>query len=159
LWFFSTRIFSLSSFWETIYKSRTADYIKKFESIQKKYLLFALRHLYDPREYNRLPSYEERLKIINLQKLSVRREHASAIFIFNILHGGIKSQQLSNEIILNPNRQTRNSRYLSENNHLSLFSFNAPLDRGIRLFNLFISCYDKNNSMSIETYKRKLKCL
>jgi hypothetical protein len=115
----------------------TADYIKKFESIQKKYLLFALRHLYDPRDYNRLPSYEERLKIINLQQLSVRREHASAIFIFNILHGGIKSQQLSNEIVLNvlnPNRQTRNSRYLRENNHLSLFSFNAPPDRGIKAF-------------------------
>jgi hypothetical protein len=80
--------------------------------------------------------------------------HASAFFIFNILHGEIKSQQLSNEIVLNPNRQTINSRYLSENYNLSLFSFNAPLDRGIRLFK-----NNKNNSMSIETYKRKLKCM
>jgi hypothetical protein len=156
---YCTYVRSVLEFGAIIWMPYTADYIKKFESIQKKYLLFALRHLHDPRDYNRLPSYEERLKIINLDKLSLRREHASAIFIFNVLHGGIKSQQLSNEIVLNPNRLTRNSRYLKENNHLSLYSFNAPLDRSIRLFNSFILCYDKNNTMSIETFKKKLKCM
>jgi hypothetical protein len=82
-----------------------------------------------------------KLKIINLEKLSLRRQHASAIFMqFLTLHDGIKSQEPSNEIVLSPNRQTRNSRYLREND-LSLYSFNAPFDRSIRLFNSFISCY------------------
>jgi hypothetical protein len=93
---YCTYVRSVLEFGAIIWMSYTADYIKKIESIQKKYLLFALRHLHDPRDYTRLPSYEERLKIINLDKLSLRREHASAISIFNVLHGGIKSQQLSN---------------------------------------------------------------
>jgi hypothetical protein len=67
----------------------TKTSIESIESIQKKYLLYALRHLYYPRDYNRLPSYEDRLKIIYLEKICLSRKNASAIFIFNILHGGI----------------------------------------------------------------------
>jgi hypothetical protein len=74
----------------------TKTSIESIESIQKKYLLFALRHLYYPQDYNRLPSYEDRLpsyedrlKIIYLEKICLSRKNASAIFIFNILHGGI----------------------------------------------------------------------
>jgi hypothetical protein len=65
-----------------------------------------------------------RLKIIELNKLSTKREHLSAVFIFNILHGKIDSNEFTVSIQLNENRQTRNSRYLTERNHTSANGYN-----------------------------------
>jgi hypothetical protein len=90
------------------------DYIRKFESIQKQFLLFALRFLYNPLDYLRLPSYENRLKIINLESLQSRRENLSAVFIFNILHSIVNSALLKNNVKINNKRLTRISRCLYE---------------------------------------------
>jgi hypothetical protein len=84
--------------------------IRKFESIQKQFLLFALRQLYNPSDYLRLPSYENRLKIINLESLQSRRENLSAEFIFNILHNRVNSAVLKNNVKINNNCLTRISR-------------------------------------------------
>jgi hypothetical protein len=59
----------------------------------------------------------------------------------------------------NDNRQTRYSKYLKETNHTSDYGINNPLNRGIRIFNSRIDCYDKNNIISVDTFKiRLLKC-
>jgi hypothetical protein len=44
--------------------------------------------------YNQIPSYEIRLKIINLEKLSTRRDHSSSIFVSNILQGNVQALEL-----------------------------------------------------------------
>jgi Reverse transcriptase (RNA-dependent DNA polymerase) len=146
-------------FGSIIWMPYTDDYIAKFESIQKQFLLFALRHLYNPSDYLRLPSYENRLKIINLESLQARRENLSAIFIFNILHNGVNSAVLKDNVKINNNRLTRISRYLVETIHSSSYGMNNPLNRGIRLFNSKTHCYDKNNIISVQTYKNRLKKL
>jgi hypothetical protein len=51
-------------------------------------------------------SYEHRLKIIELNKLSTRRKLLSTVSIFNILHEKIDSDELTVSIQLNENRQT-----------------------------------------------------
>jgi hypothetical protein len=104
-----------------------------------------------------LPSYEYRLRIINLETLESRRNNLSAVFIFNILHGRINSSELSDNVKLNNNRTTRISKYLLESNHTSNYGYNNPLNRGIRIFNSRINCYDKTNFLSVDTYKRRLK--
>jgi hypothetical protein len=81
----------------------------------------------------------------------------SVVFILNILHGKIDSNELNVSIQRNENRQTRNSRYLTERNHTSAYGYNASLSRGVRLFNLFVNCYDKENLISVDTYKKRLK--
>jgi hypothetical protein len=154
-----TYVRTILEFGSVIWMPYTDEYIVKLESIQKKFLLFALRHIYDPRNFRLLPSYENRLSILELEKLSTRREHASSIFIFNILNGGIKSLDLSNYVTINQNRQTRFTRHLNEYSSTKDYILNAPLNRGIRLFNSFISCYDKENFMSVDNYRSKLKRL
>jgi hypothetical protein len=144
-------------FGSIIWMPYTENYIKKIESVQKQFLLFALRHLYDPYDYSRLPSYENRLRIINLESLESRRNNLSAVFIFNILHGRINSTALSDNVKKYDNRQTRYSKYLKETNHTSDYGINNPLNRGIRIFNSRIDCYDKNNIISVDTFKIRLR--
>jgi hypothetical protein len=40
---------------------------------------------------------------------------------------------------------------------ITLPGINNPLNRGIRLFNSKINCYDKNNVITAQTYKNRLK--
>jgi hypothetical protein len=88
-------------------------------NVKKQFLLFALRHQYNPNDYMNLPSYNFRLNIIDLETLESRRNNSSAIFVFNILNGKINSEELKNHVKLNNNRTTRISQYLLETNHTS----------------------------------------
>jgi len=154
-----TYVRSVLEFGSVIWMPYTEDYVRKIESVQKQFLLFALRHLYDPYDYTRLPSYEHRLKLINLETLESRRNNLSAVFIFNILHGKINSIELKDKVKINNNRTTRVSKYLLESYHTSNYGYNNPLNKGIRMFNLRINCYDKTNTLSVDAYKKRLKTL
>jgi Reverse transcriptase (RNA-dependent DNA polymerase) len=152
-----TYVRSVLEFGSVIWLPHTADYISKIESVQKQFLLFALRHRYNPYDYASLPSYEHRLNIIELESLESRRENLSAVFIFNILQDQINSTELKNEVKINNNRTTRISKYLLESNHSTNYGYNNPLNRGIRIFNSRIHCYDKTNAISVDKYKNNLK--
>jgi Reverse transcriptase (RNA-dependent DNA polymerase) len=154
-----TYVRSILEFGSIIWMPHTIEYIKKIESIQKQFLLYTLRHLYNPRDYLNLPSYETRLRVINLESLESRRENLSATFIFKILHGAIDSSMLKNSVKINNNRITRISRYLLESSHSTNYGMNNPLNRGIRTFNSKIECYDKNNFITVNTYKTRLRKL
>lgn len=54
------------------------------ERIQKSFLRFALRHLPWNDPIN-LPSYPERLKLINLESLSARRIRSQRLFVFDLI--------------------------------------------------------------------------
>jgi hypothetical protein len=73
------------------------------------------------------------------------------------LHEKKNSIELKNNVTLNNNRTTRVSKYLLESNHTSNYGYNNPLNRGIRIFNTRINCYEKNNTISLEIYKKKTK--
>jgi hypothetical protein len=81
--------------------------ILTYESIQTQFLLFALRHQYNPNDYMKLPTYDICLNTIDLETLKSRRNNSSAIFIFNILNGNINSEELENHVKLNNKRTTR----------------------------------------------------
>ena len=53
--------------------------------------------MFDPRDYLNLPSYEERLKLINLQSLQTGRDILIASFKFYILQDNILVEELSNK--------------------------------------------------------------
>lgn len=48
--------------------------VKRIESIQKRFLLFTLRHLFPINDFHNLPPYSHRLQLIDLQILSARRK-------------------------------------------------------------------------------------
>ncbi|XP_075150870.1 uncharacterized protein LOC142224978 [Haematobia irritans] len=82
-------------------------YVDRVESVQKRFLLFALRGLgwTDPLD---LPPYVNRLKLIDLPTLERRRLVFDVIFISRLLKGEINSQQLISKLDINvPSRVTR----------------------------------------------------
>lgn len=81
----------------------------RIESIQKQFLLFALRHLGWADRF-RLPPYQARLTLMDLDTLAERRTIAACMFVRNCLAGGINCIELSSSFIFhNPQRLTRSS--------------------------------------------------
>ena len=63
--------------------------IAQIESIQKQFLLYALRGLGWRTDTYSLPSYESRLKLINLETLEFRRFKTDVLFAFDLLRRNI----------------------------------------------------------------------
>jgi len=127
-----------SIIWDPFYN----DQSDRIESVQKQFLLFALRDQFDPRDYLNLPSYEHRLDIINLSPLSLRRSANVACFAFDVITGKINLDYISNKICINnPIRFTRNPRFLVEYNHRTNYGIDEPINRCCRTFNSFSHLY------------------
>lgn len=124
-------------------------YIGSIESIQKQFLLFCLRDLPWNNDIN-LPSYESRLKLINLPPLKYRRILFNAIFIFKLVMGLIDSSFLLSKLSINiPRRPTRNYRFL----YLSLCKSNyqqfQPFRNACQDFNLVYDVINFNDSVDL----------
>lgn len=103
---------SILEYSSVIWNPGYANYNERIESIQKKFLLYALRHLGWRRDSFTLPSYESRCRLIDMESLSDRRNKASLYFMFDLLNGHIDAPDL-----------------------LSFFSFRVP-SRSFRQTNL-----------------------
>ena len=135
----------------------TVTYIKKFESIQKQFLLFALRDIHDPRDYHNLPSYNIRLRLLGLQTLESRRTISSACFVFDILNENINVKYIFENVTINTNNRSRHSKYLIEKFHNTEYGRNEPITRSCRIFNEFINSYMSLTELSKTAYKNNLK--
>ena len=126
---------------------------KRIESVQKQFLLFALKPL--GFQGFHLPSYESRLLLLNMTTLENRRELASVLFAFDILRGNIKIKNLSDRIKLKVNNYAlRNRRLLIEDLHCNNFVFNDTISKSIRIFNKYSDFYDCN--ISRDTFKKRV---
>ena len=85
----------------------------RIESVQKQFLLFALRGLnWDPNL--RLPSYSSRLLLLNLPSLINRRKTLGVVFLHKLINGSIDSSFLLERLTFSvPRRATRNYQPLS----------------------------------------------
>ena len=96
------------------------------ESVQKQFLLFALK----PFNWNpilNLPSYNNRLKLLNIPPLSCRRPMLSVVFMINLINCDIESPFLLSRI--NFHISSRNLRIFAPikmNNYWSNFLNNNP---------------------------------
>lgn len=114
-------------------------YIDRIESIQKKFLLFALRGL-GWNQSESLPPYENRLKLIDLPTLERRRYMLRSIFIIKLINGQVDSTFLLSKIRFNiPSRATRNFRPLKLSISRSNYDYYNPVRTLCLLYNdLFI---------------------
>lgn len=127
--------------------------MSRVESIQKQFLLFALRHL--GFTGYRLPQYESRLLLINMIPIGKRFTLSSALFAFDLLRSNIKVSELCNRIHLNNHtHSTRGRRYLVEDQHLTNFSYNDVVSAAIRNFNTYSKFYEP--TISKETFKKRI---
>lgn len=127
---------------------------KKLESVQKQFLLFALRSLNWRDRYN-IPPYFDRLGLLKMNTLNSRRDTSAALFAFDLLKNNINSIYLCNKISRNPNiRNLRHTPYLKVTGHSSCYSQNESFNRCSSIFNGFYKFYDE--SISRDTFKMRI---
>lgn len=108
----------------------------RIESIQKKFLLFALRHIFR-RDLNfALPPYMDRCEILNIDSLSQRRDNAGVLFMYDLLQGNIDAPNLLALVNFNvPLRRLRSSDLLNLSYRRTNYGRNEPIHRICELFN------------------------
>lgn len=143
-----------SVIWDPIYDVDR----ERVESIQRQYLLFALRHLNWQHRFI-LPPYEARLTLLNLNTLCERRKLASCLLTFSCLNGAIRSIEVSS--LFNFAVTPRSLRSCSGGPRLILpplaravYVENAPSRRCIKQFNQYAMMYSPGESAL--TFKRKV---
>lgn len=108
---------------------------KRIESVQKQFLLFALRKLGWSRRSN-LPSYSSRCKLINLESLRARRLKSCALFAFDSVTGRIESPQLRSLLKINEqSRMLRNNKTFRLAKHRTKYGNYEPVNNMCRIFN------------------------
>lgn len=127
--------------------------IDKIESVQKQFLLFALRDL-GYTGYH-LPPYRSRLLLLNMTTLELRREKASATFILDLIQGDIDCKVLADRITFKDSvYNTRDRNILNEERHVLDYAINDPIARGIKNFNKYKACYDR--VVNRNTFKERI---
>lgn len=117
--------------------------IDKIESVQKQFLIFALKPLGFSGYV--LPRYESRLLLLNMTTLDNRRRLAYALFGFDLVRKRLRVNALNDRVNFRVNTfNLRQHRILREELHSSNFSSNDCVDLAIRIFNDFGSLYDNN---------------
>lgn len=141
--------------WNPFYNNSS----NRIESIQKRFMLFALRRL--PREVNApkyvLPPYLGRCLLLNIEPLFVRRQISCAIFVRDVIMSRIDcSQLLSLFSIRAPVRSLRHRGLVIDLHfHGSNFGMSDPVCNSSRVFNNVSTVFDFN--LSRDEFKRVLK--
>lgn len=120
---------------------------ERLESVQKQFLLYALRKL--GWTSFPLPSYESRCMLIDIQTLKKRREFAMVSFVNDIVSHRIDSPNLLNSLnFYTPSRQLRNRNLFFINHRRTNYAKFSPLNRMMSLYNQHCETIDLTMSRS-----------
>ena len=126
--------------------------ITRIESVQKQFLLFALRDLGWAPGFQ-LPSYEARLALIDLNTLADIRLVATCLFTASCIKGSISASYLRQCFTFNhPVRTTRSSSVRRLQNlptPTSQYAANSPLRRSVNAFNTFAHLFSPLHGVSV----------
>lgn len=112
-------------------------HVNRLESVQKKFLSHALRHL-NWTNINDLPRYEYRLKLIDLPMLCCRRKFLSFCFAHNLLNNHIDSVTLLSMVNIRvPTRIYRNFEMIDIPHSRTNYLLHSPLNSMFNLYNKF----------------------
>lgn len=127
-----------STVWAPFYQNA----IQRVESVQRKFVKYAQRHITWPDPLNP-PSYAERCKMLNLDPLSVRRDVAKAVFVADLLQSSIDCPAVLQLININTRRRVlRNHSFLTVRRALTNYGHNEPVSSMCRIFNLCSDHFD-----------------
>ena len=112
-------------------------HISRIESVQRRFVKFALRGFNWSDRYH-LPPYLERLSLLNMNSLAMRRKVARISFVHQTLAGNINSPFILSRLKLNVNaRSLRNVELLHLSTCRTDYSKYEPINRMIRDVNEF----------------------
>ena len=137
------------------WKPFTGVQIEKIESVQKQFLLVALRSLGWNHPFM-LPRYEDRLRLLTMIPLNDRRTIFDAVFMYKLMNDEIDVPNLRNSILENGSTYaTRFRSRLIYDSHSTSYGMNEPITRMIRLYNSHRDIFENCNS--INTFKSKIR--
>lgn len=117
-----------------VWSPYTKKYEERIESIQRQFLLYALRNL--GWSVMPLPSYESRCLLINLQTLKRRRECAMVSFINDVATQRIDSSSILSKLNLYAlTRQLRSRNLFAVDFHRSNYAKFGPLNQMMSTYN------------------------
>lgn len=144
---FFTFVLPIVEYGSQIWGPYTGETTARIESIQKQFLLFALRKMKWSNGF-KLPSYENRLLELQMITLAERRKIAQILMVHNVLLGHTSSKYIMNEIhIITPHLHTRRKNYLDKKNFLKLpirhrdYAIFEPVNNMLTLYNSFFYKY------------------
>ena len=107
---------------------------ERIESVQKQFLLYALRKL--GWTAHRLPSYEARCMLIDIQTLKERREYVMASFVNDFVSQNVDSAVLLSKLnFYAPIRQLRHRSLFALNHHRTEYAKNGPINSMMNSYN------------------------
>ena len=150
----STLVHPLLEYGAVLWNPQYNTCTDRIESVQKQFLLFALRHLNWSTRFN-LPPYQARLKLIDMNSLVDRRRMLCSMFIFKLLIGKIDCPFLLGKIaIMVPSRCSRCIVPLSLSRCRTNYEAFDPFQILCKIFNEAFNVLDY--SMSIAACRRAL---
>lgn len=129
-----TYVRSILEYCSIVWSPFSSTHENRIESVQKQFLLFALRKL----GWTRLPlpSYEARCMLINIQTLKKRREFAMVSFVNDIVSHRIDSMTLLSKLnFYAPSRQLRSRSIFYTNHHRTNYAKFEPLNQIMSVYN------------------------
>lgn len=140
-----------------IFNPNYATATNKIESIQKQFIIHALKNEEFRDENYRLAPYQERCDKIQLENLARRRINSSIFFIYDLLENNIISSTLNNriEIKQEPMYNLRKKDFLNIPKCNTNYLQNAPLSRMCTLFNKVADIY--KSSITKDEFKKRIK--
>ena len=137
-------------------------YVEKIESIQKKFVMYALRRSVRRDTNFRLPPYNDRCSSVGIEPLSVRRINQSALFIFDLLTGKIDAGSITDKLNISvPLRTLRNHNFIRLEQHRTNYGLFEPITNMSRIFNriLVLLKIDRPDMYSRYSFRRRLRSL
>ena len=139
---FTSLVRPILEYGSVVWDPQYTIYSDKIESVQKQFLIFALRGLHWNSDFV-LPSYTSRLKLIRLPTLKSRRIMLNTMIVIKILSGNIPSDFLISSIRINvPFRSSRYYQPLYVDFHRTNYSMGDPLSKMCIDFNSVYSKVD-----------------
>ncbi|XP_058449787.1 probable RNA-directed DNA polymerase from transposon X-element isoform X1 [Malaya genurostris] len=129
---------------------------ERIESIQRQFLLYALRKL----NWTAFPlsSYEARCMLISIQTLKERRDLAMLYFISDIISQRIQSPSLLSQLnFYTPSPQLRTRKLFLERNTRTNYAKYSPINRRMRHYNQYCEHLDlgmSKNEMKFQLSRR-----
>lgn len=132
---------SILEYCTVVWSPYQETYIGRIESVQKQFLLFALRKL--GWTTFPLPSYESRCMLINIETLKKRREIAMISFINDIISQRINSVNLLASLnFYAPSRILRIRNLFHVTPQRTIYAKNRPINRMMNIYNKYCEIID-----------------
>lgn len=148
---------SIMEYCSIVWSPFSMTHEERLESVQKQFLLYALRKL--GWTSFPLPPYKARCMLIDIQTLKERREIARVSFVNDIVSQRIDSTEILSKLnFYAPSRQLRNRNLFLTNHHRTNYAKNGPLNQMMAIYNQHCETIDFTMSrQNLKTYFKSIR--